>query len=216
MEEDLSKQQLWTKDFILIAAVNFLVFSSLQTLPFVLPVYLQTLGADDTVLGWVTAITTISALLIRPFCGIILDRFGRKGIFLAGIAFMGLASASFAFIPIVGIILAMRFVHGLAWGITRDEKEFFGEKLKILGLGLEDRMTSKVGLLSGGQRQALTLLMASLIRPEVLLLDEHTAALDPKTAAKVLDVTESIIEEQSLAAIMVTHNMKDAIRLVNV
>ena len=92
--------------------------------------------------------------------------------------------------------------RGLAWGITRDEKEFFGEKLKILGLGLEDRMTSKVGLLSGGQRQALTLLMASLIRPEVLLLDEHTAALDPKTAAKVLDVTESIIEEQSLAAIM--------------
>lgn len=105
--------------------------------------------------------------------------------------------------------------RGLAWGITRDEKEFFGEKLKILGLGLEDRMTSKVGLLSGGQRQALTLLMASLIRPEVLLLDEHTAALDPKTAAKVLDVTESIIEEQSLAAIMVTHNMKDAIRLGN-
>ena len=105
--------------------------------------------------------------------------------------------------------------RGLAWGITRDEKEFFGEKLKILGLGLEDRMTSKVGLLSGGQRLALTLLMASLIRPEVLLLDEHTAALDPKTAAKVLDVTESIIEEQSLAAIMVTHNMKDAIRLGN-
>lgn len=105
--------------------------------------------------------------------------------------------------------------RGLAWGITRDEKEFFGEKLKILGLGLEDRMTSKVGLLSGGQRQALTLLMASLIRPEVLLLDEHTAALDPKTAAKVLDVTENIIEEQSLSAIMVTHNMKDAIRLGN-
>ena len=76
-------------------------------------------------------------------------------------------------------------------------------------------MTSKVGLLSGGQRQALTLLMASLIRPELLLLDEHTAALDPKTAAKVLDVTENIIEEQSLAAIMVTHNMKDAIRLGN-
>ena len=105
--------------------------------------------------------------------------------------------------------------RGLAWGITRDEKEFFGEKLKILGLGLEDRMTSKVGLLSGGQRQALTLLMASLIRPELLLLDEHTAALDPKTAAKVLDVTENIIEEQSLSAIMVTHNMKDAIRLGN-
>ena len=99
--------------------------------------------------------------------------------------------------------------RGLAWGITKDEKELFYEKLKVLGLGLEERMTSKVGLLSGGQRQALTLLMASLIRPELLLLDEHTAA------AKVLDVTENIIEEQSLAAIMVTHNMKDAIRLGN-
>ena len=109
---------LWTKDFVVIAAVNFLVFSSWQALPFVLPVYLQDLGADDVVLGWVTAITTISALLIRPFCGIILDRFGRKGIFLAGIVFMGLASAAFAFIPVIGIILAMRFVHGLAWGIT--------------------------------------------------------------------------------------------------
>ena len=105
--------------------------------------------------------------------------------------------------------------RGLAWGITKDEKELFYEKLKVLGLGLEERMTSKVCLLSGGQRQALTLLMASLIRPELLLLDEHTAALDPKTAAKVLDVTENIIEEQSLAAIMVTHNMKDAIRLGN-
>ena len=105
--------------------------------------------------------------------------------------------------------------RGLAWGITKDEKELFYEKLKVLGLGLEERMTSKVGLLSGGQRQALTLLMASLIRPELLLLDEHTAALDPKTAAKVLDVTENIIEEQSLSAIMVTHNMKDAIRLGN-
>ena len=104
--------------------------------------------------------------------------------------------------------------RGLAWGITKDEKELFYEKLKVLGLGLEERMTSKVGLLSGGQRQALTLLMASLIRPELLLLDEHTAALDPKTAA-MLDVTENIIEEQSLSAIMVTHNMKDAIRLGN-
>ncbi len=105
--------------------------------------------------------------------------------------------------------------RGLAWGVTREEKELFQEKLKILGLGLEDRMTAKVGLLSGGQRQALTLLMASLIKPELLLLDEHTAALDPKTAAKVLDVTENIIEEQQLTALMVTHNMKDAIRLGN-
>jgi putative ABC transport system ATP-binding protein len=105
--------------------------------------------------------------------------------------------------------------RGLAWGVTREEKEMFQEKLKILGLGLEDRMTAKVGLLSGGQRQALTLLMASLIKPELLLLDEHTAALDPKTAAKVLDVTENIIEEQQLTALMVTHNMKDAIRLGN-
>ena len=80
-------------------------------------------------------------------------------------------------------------------------------------MGLEDRMKNPVGLLSGGQRQALTLLMASLIRPELLLLDEHTAALDPKTAAKVLDVTENIIEEQSLAAIMVTHNMQQATRI---
>ena len=113
-----AKQTLWTKDFVLIAAVNYLIFSSWQTFPFVLPVYLQSLGANDAALGWVTAITTVSALLVRPFCGIILDRFGRKGIFLAGIAFMGLAAASFAFIPVVGIILALRFVHGLAWGIT--------------------------------------------------------------------------------------------------
>ena len=105
--------------------------------------------------------------------------------------------------------------RGLSWGITKEEKELFYEKLKILDLGLEERMTVKVGLLSGGQRQALTLLMASLIKPELLLLDEHTAALDPKTAAKVLEVTENIIEEQQLTALMVTHNMKDAIRLGN-
>lgn len=105
--------------------------------------------------------------------------------------------------------------RGLGWGITRDERELFREKLKILGLGLEERMTAKVGLLSGGQRQALTLLMASLIKPELLLLDEHTAALDPKTAAKVLEVTSDIIEEQELTALMVTHNMKDAIRMGN-
>lgn len=105
--------------------------------------------------------------------------------------------------------------RGLKWGITRDEKTFYHEKLKMLGLGLEERMTSKVGLLSGGQRQALTLLMATLQQPRLLMLDEHTAALDPKTARTVLELTEKIISESSLTAIMVTHNMKDAIRLGN-
>lgn len=99
----------------------------------------------------------------------------------------------------------------LRWGISRAERELFREKLKILGLGLEDRMTSKVGLLSGGQRQAITLLMASLKQPQLLLLDEHTAALDPKTAAKVLEISDQIISENNLTAMMVTHNMKDAI-----
>lgn len=101
--------------------------------------------------------------------------------------------------------------RGLGWGITKAEKERFHELLKELDLGLEDRMTSKVGLLSGGQRQAVTLLMASLQKPKVLLLDEHTAALDPKTAAKVLTLTDKIIKENSLTAMMVTHNMRDAI-----
>ena len=100
-------------------------------------------------------------------------------------------------------------------GITRDEREEYREKLKVLGLGLESRLTVKVGLLSGGQRQALTLLMATLNAPKLLLLDEHTAALDPKTAAKVLEITESIIAEKHLTAMMVTHNMNDAIRLGN-
>lgn len=105
--------------------------------------------------------------------------------------------------------------RGLKWGIGKDEKEFYRQKLEILGLGLEGRMTSKVGLLSGGQRQALTLLMATLQQPKLLMLDEHTAALDPKTAKTVLEITEKIIEESSLTALMVTHNMKDAIRLGN-
>ncbi len=96
-------------------------------------------------------------------------------------------------------------------GITRKEQEEFREMLKVLGLGLEDRMTAKVGLLSGGQRQALTLLMSSLKKPKLLLLDEHTAALDPKTAEKVLQITDDIIRENHLTAFMVTHNMKDAI-----
>lgn len=101
--------------------------------------------------------------------------------------------------------------RGLGWGITAEEKAKYHELLKMLDLGLEDRMTSKVGLLSGGQRQALTLLMATLQRPKLLLLDEHTAALDPKTAAKVLELTDKIVEENNLTTLMITHNMKDAI-----
>ena len=105
--------------------------------------------------------------------------------------------------------------RGMRWAITKDEKEKYRESLKVLGLGLENRMTSKVGLLSGGQRQALTLLMATLRQPDLLLLDEHTAALDPKTAAKVLEITEQIVAENHLTTIMITHNMKDAIRMGN-
>ena len=100
-------------------------------------------------------------------------------------------------------------------GITRAEREEYREKLKTLGLGLEDRMTSKVGLLSGGQRQALTLLMATLKKPKLLLLDEHTAALDPRTADKVLTLSRQIIEENNLMTMMVTHNMRDAIAYGN-
>lgn len=96
-------------------------------------------------------------------------------------------------------------------GIKNSERRLYQDLLKRLGLGLEDRMTSKVGLLSGGQRQALTLLMATLQRPKLLLLDEHTAALDPKTAKKVLDLTAEIVAEQNLTTLMITHNMKDAI-----
>ncbi len=100
-------------------------------------------------------------------------------------------------------------------GITAKERKEYIELLKILDLGLEKRLTAKVGLLSGGQRQALTLLMATLKQPKVLLLDEHTAALDPKTAKKVLDITESIVEKNNLTTIMITHNMADAIRVGN-
>lgn len=100
-------------------------------------------------------------------------------------------------------------------GITRAERAEYREKLKMLGLGLEDRMTSKVGLLSGGQRQALTLLMATLKKPKLLLLDEHTAALDPRTAEKVLSLSKQIIEENNLMTMMVTHNMRDAIAYGN-
>ena len=99
----------------------------------------------------------------------------------------------------------------LRWGIRKEERERFRELLKPLELGLEDRLTAKVGLLSGGQRQALTLLMATLKKPKVLLLDEHTAALDPKTASKVLELSDRIVEKYQLTTLMVTHNMKDAI-----
>ena len=105
--------------------------------------------------------------------------------------------------------------RGLRWGITNAERSLYREKLALLDLGLEKRMSAKVGLLSGGQRQALTLLMATLQKPKLLLLDEHTAALDPKTAQKVLDLTEDIINRDGLTAFMVTHNMKNAIRYGN-
>lgn len=112
--------------------------------------------------------------------------------------------------------LALAFRRGnrrtLRWGVTRSEREHYHEELKRLGLGLEDRMTAKVGLLSGGQRQALTLLMATLQKPKLLLLDEHTAALDPATAAKVLELSDQFIAENNLTAMMITHNMTDAIR----
>ena len=102
--------------------------------------------------------------------------------------------------------------RGLSWGVTKEETEEYRERLKALGLGLEERLTAKVGLLSGGQRQAVTLLMASLRQPKLLLLDEHTAALDPATAAKVLDLSDQIVSENSLTTLMITHNMGDAIQ----
>ena len=105
--------------------------------------------------------------------------------------------------------------RGLGWGITAAEREDYRGRLAALGLGLEDRMKSKVGLLSGGQRQALTLLMATLQKPKLLLLDEHTAALDPKTAAKVLELTGEMVARDHLTTLMVTHNMRDAIRMGN-
>ena len=115
--------------------------------------------------------------------------------------------------------LAMALRRGntrtLKWGIKKEEKAIYREKLAMLDLGLESRLTSKVGLLSGGQRQALTLLMATLKKPELLLLDEHTAALDPKTAAKVLELTEKFVEQDKLTAFMVTHNMNHAIHYGN-
>ena len=125
--------------------------------------------------------------------------------------------------PMTGTAATMEIVENLAiakkrgqrrtlrYGISKKEREEYRELLKKLDLGLEDRLTSKVGLLSGGQRQALTLLMATLQKPKMLLLDEHTAALDPKTAAKVLSLSDSLIKENNLMTMMVTHNMHDAI-----
>lgn len=115
--------------------------------------------------------------------------------------------------------MALAFRRGerrrLRWAVAPKEREFYKDALERLGLGLQSRMSSKVGLLSGGQRQALTLLMATLKRPQLLLLDEHTAALDPKTAAKVLALTREIVEKDKLTAMMVTHNMNDAINIGN-
>lgn len=102
--------------------------------------------------------------------------------------------------------------RGLRWEVSKKEREEYRKLLTSLDLGLEDRLSAKVGLLSGGQRQALTLVMATLVKPKLLLLDEHTAALDPKTAAKVLEITDKVIAENNLTAIMVTHNMNDAIK----
>lgn len=129
--------------------------------------------------------------------------------------------------PMMGTAAGMEIEENLAlayrrgkrrsfgWGITKAEKELYVEQLKKLDLGLENRLTTKVGLLSGGQRQALTLLMSALKNPKLLLLDEHTAALDPKTAQKVLELTEKIVKENSLTALMITHNMKHAIQYGN-
>lgn len=104
---------------------------------------------------------------------------------------------------------------GLKWAFVPKEREFFKERLSLLGLGLEDRLTARMGLLSGGQRQSITLLMATMMRPDLLLLDEHTAALDPKTAANVLTLTEQLVEEHKLTTLMITHNMRDALRYGN-
>lgn len=102
--------------------------------------------------------------------------------------------------------------RGLGWEVTKAEREKYHDMLVSLDLGLEDRLSAKVGLLSGGQRQALTLMMATMVKPKLLLLDEHTAALDPKTAAKVLEITDKVVNENHLTALMVTHNMADAIK----
>jgi putative tryptophan/tyrosine transport system ATP-binding protein len=105
--------------------------------------------------------------------------------------------------------------RGIRWGVTKSRRARYSEILKMLDLGLEDRLTQSVGLLSGGQRQSLTLLMTTLMMPELLLLDEHTAALDPKTAAKVLELTDTVVRENKLTTLMITHNMQQAIQYGN-
>jgi putative ABC transport system ATP-binding protein len=105
--------------------------------------------------------------------------------------------------------------HGLGLGVKSRDRELFRERLRQLGLGLEGRLKDRVGLLSGGQRQALTMLMATMVRPEILVLDEHTAALDPKTADQILRLTEELVREQKLTTLMVTHNMRQALSLGN-
>ena len=104
---------------------------------------------------------------------------------------------------------------GLRWIFKKADHDALREKLATLGLGLEDRLTARMGLLSGGQRQSITLLMATMLRPKLLLLDEHTAALDPKTAEKVLSLTDTIVRENNLTTLMITHNMRDALRFGN-
>lgn len=104
---------------------------------------------------------------------------------------------------------------GLKWAFVPEEREFFKERLSLLGLGLEDRLTARMGLLSGGQRQSITLLMATMLKPELLLLDEHTAALDPRTAENVLQLTDKLVQEHNLTTLMITHNMRDALRFGN-
>ena len=103
----------------------------------------------------------------------------------------------------------------LSWGVSKEEKEEYRELVKTLNLGLEDRLTTKMKLLSGGQRQAITLLMATLQKPKLLLLDEHTAALDPKTAEKVLELSKKIVNENNITTLMITHNMEDALKYGN-
>ena len=112
----------------------------------------------------------------------------------------------------IAYLRASRARHAIFSRVSRADREKFREQLSLLGMGLEDRMKSPVGLLSGGQRQALTLLMATMVTPELLLLDEHTAALDPATAAKVLELSDRIVQENGLTTMMITHNMRDAIR----
>ena len=105
--------------------------------------------------------------------------------------------------------------RGLGWGVTKEEREYFREQLRSLGLGLEERMETSVSILSGGQRQAVTLLMSTLKAPKLLLLDEHTAALDPATAVKVLEISDELVKKNNLTCMMITHNMSDAIRYGN-